>query len=150
MITNDTFVSFLHCNRKTFLRAQGTLGYPTDIETVLLDLGQTYRRQALQAFLAPYPTQDVLYDPPRLEEALKSPMRVIVNVTASADGLSSLIQAAERMTEMGKCGAPVFAPVLFILNEIVSHADKMLLAFNALALSSVQGVLPPIGKIVHG
>jgi predicted RecB family nuclease len=150
MITNDTFVSFLHCNRKAFLRAQGTLGYPTDIETVLLDLGQTYRRQALQAFLAPYPTQDVLYDPPRLEEALKSPVRVIVNVTASADGLSSLIQAAERTTEMGKCGAPVFAPVLFILNEIVSHADKMLLAFNALALSSVQGVLPPIGKIVHG
>ena len=45
---------------------------------------------------------------------------------------------------------PVFAPVLFILNETVSPADKLLLAFNALVLFSVQGVLPPIGKIVHG
>ena len=150
MITNDTFVSFLHCNRKAFLRAAGTSGHATDIETVLLDLGQTYRRQALQAFLAPYSAQDVLHDPLRLEEALKSPMQVIVNATASADGLSSLIQAAERMKGVDQRSAPVFAPVLFILNETVSHADEMLLAFNALVLSSVQGVLPPIGKIVHG
>jgi predicted RecB family nuclease len=150
MITNDIFVSFLHCNRKAFLRAAGTPGHPTDIETVLLDLGQTYRRQALEAFLDPYPAQDVLHDPPRLEEALKSPMRVIVNATASAEGLSSLIQAAERMKGLDQRGAPVFAPVIFILNETVSHADKMLLAFNALVLSSVQGVLPLFGKIVHG
>jgi predicted RecB family nuclease len=150
MVTDDIFVSFLHCNRKAFLRAAGTSGSPTDIETVLLDLGQSYRRQALKAFLSSYPTQDVLHDPPRLEEALKSPMQVIVNATASADGLSSLIQAAERMKGMDQNSASVFAPVLFILNETVSHADKLLLAFNALVLSSIQGVLPPIGKIVHG
>jgi hypothetical protein len=77
-------------------------------------------------------------------------MQVIVNATASADGLSSLIQAAERMKGMDQRREPVFAPVLFILNETVSHADKMLLAFNALVLSSVQGALPLVGKIVHG
>jgi predicted RecB family nuclease len=77
-------------------------------------------------------------------------MQIIVNATASAEGLSSLIQAAERIKGMDPRGAPVFAPVLFILNETVSHADKMLLAFNALVLSSIQGVLPSIGKIVHG
>ncbi len=127
MITNDVFVSFLHCNRKAFLRAAGTPGHPTDFETVLLDLGQTYRRKALEAFLAPYPSQDVLHDPLRLEEALKNPTQIIVNATASAGGLSSLIQAAERMKGVDQCGAPAFAPVLFILNETVSHADKMLL-----------------------
>ena len=45
---------------------------------------------------------------------------------------------------------PLFTPVLFILNETVSQFDKMLLAFNGLVLASIQGVLPPIGKIVHG
>ena len=64
MVTNDIFVSFLNCKRKAFLRAAGTSGHPTEIETVLLDLGQTYRRQALEAFLSPYPAQDVLQDPP--------------------------------------------------------------------------------------
>ena len=150
MITNDTFVSFLHCNRKAFLRAAGIPGQPTDIETVLLDFGRVYRRQALKAFLAPYREQDVLHDPPRLEVALTNSPQVIVNATAWADGLSSLIQAAEQMKGMDQCETPVYAPVLFVLTETVSHADKMLLAFNALVLSSVQGVLPAIGKIVHG
>jgi predicted RecB family nuclease len=150
MVTNDIFESFLHCSRKAFLRATGTSGNPTDIETVLLDLGQAYQDQALQAFLAPYSVQDVMYDPLRLEDALKTPMQVIVNATASADGLSSLIQAVERMKGVDQRSAPVFAPVLFILNETVSQFDKMLLAFNGLVLASIQGVLPPIGKIVHG
>jgi predicted RecB family nuclease len=150
MVTNDNFVSFLHCNRKAFLRAAGIPGHQTDIETVLLDLGNVYWRQALQAFLDPYAAQDVMHDPLRLEEALKSPIQVIVNATASADGLSSFIQVAERMKGVDQRSASVFAPVLFILNETVSHVDKMLLAFNALVLSSIQGVLPPIGKIIHG
>lgn len=150
MITDDIFINFLNCNRKAFLRAAGIPGYPTDIETVLLDLGRVYRRQALEAFLASYSAQDVLYDPPRLEEALKSTIQVIVKATASADGLSSVIHVAERMKATAQRRAPVFAPVLFVLNETISHADKMLLAFSALALSSVQGELPAIGKIIHG
>src|SRR5260370_41687876 len=88
MVTNDIFVSFLNCNRKAFLRAAGSPGDPTDIETVLLDLGQTYRRQAMEAFLVPYPAKDVLHDPPNLKDALKSPMNVISNATASGDGVS--------------------------------------------------------------
>ena len=150
MVTNDNFVSFLHCHRKAYLLAAGSPGRPTDIETVLIDLGQIYRRQALEAFLAPYREQDVLHDPPCLEVALKSLPQVIVNATASGDGLSSLIQAAEQMKTTDHNGASVYAPVLFMLNETVSRADKLLLAFNSLALSSVQGILPPIGKIVHG
>lgn len=51
MVTNDIFVSFLHCNRKAFLRAAGIPGHQTGIETVLLDLTSVYRRKALRVFL---------------------------------------------------------------------------------------------------
>ena len=150
MVDNVTFVSFRHCTRKAFLHAAGSPGRAADIETVLLDLGRVYRMQALEEFLTPYREQEVLHDPPHLEVAVKSSPQVIVNATASADGLSSLIEAAERLKGMDQRRAPVYVPVLFILNETVSRADKLLLAFNALALSLVQGVLPPTGKIVHG
>src|SRR5437870_4851799 len=86
VVTDETFVSFLNCKRKAFLRAAGIPGRRTDIETVLLDLGRVYRRQALEAFLAPYREQDVLHDPPCLELALKSPPQIIVNATASVNG----------------------------------------------------------------
>jgi predicted RecB family nuclease len=150
LVTNDIFVSFLHCNRKGFLRAAGTPGHPTDLETVLLDLGQAYLNKALRAFLAPHPERAVLHRPPRMDAARNGSIQVIVNATVSADGLSSVIHAAERIRGMDQRGTPIFAPVLFSLNETVSHADKMLLAFNSLVLSSSQGVLPAFGKIVHG
>jgi predicted RecB family nuclease len=150
MVTNDIFISLLHCKRKAFLRAAGTPGRAADIETVLLDLGRIYRRQALDGFLARYREQNVVHDPPCLETALKSRPQVIVNANVAADGLSSLIQAAERAERTGQRSASSYGPILFILNEVVTRADKLLLAFNALALSLVQGVLPPIGKIVHG
>src|SRR5712692_2089046 len=76
MITNDIFVSFLYCNRKAFLRTAGVPGRPTEIELVLLDLGQTYRRQALQAFLSCYDAQDVSHDPVSLDQPLKSRAQV--------------------------------------------------------------------------
>jgi predicted RecB family nuclease len=150
VITNDLLVSFLHCKRKAFLRQAGTPGRPTDIEAVLLDVGRVYRQQALVAFLASYRECDISHDPPCLQVSLKNSPKVIVNATVSAHGLSSLIQAAELTKGMNQSSAPVYAPVLFIMNETVTRADKLLLAFNALALSLVQGVLPPIGKIVHG
>ena len=94
VVTNDIFVSFLHCNRKAFQLATGATGQPTDIETVLIDLGHSYRRHALAAFLAKHREQDIVRDPPDLEAALKSKPQVIVNATASVDGLSSLIDHA--------------------------------------------------------
>jgi hypothetical protein len=51
MITNDIFTSFIHCHRKAFLRNTGTTGQYTDFEIVMLDLGQTFRRLSIQAFL---------------------------------------------------------------------------------------------------
>ena len=103
----------------------------------MINQGRIYQRKGLQAFLAKHREKDVLVDPLSLEAALKSNAHVIVRGTASVDGLSSLIQAAERMKEIGQFGVSIYAPVLFMRNENVSRIDKLLLAFNALALSLV-------------
>jgi predicted RecB family nuclease len=150
VLTNDTFASFLYCKRKAFLRAAGTPGRPPDIEMVLLDLERVYRYKALEAFLAQYCEEAVVHEPLCLETALKDRPMVVVNANAVADGLSSAIQALEQTERTTRRGVPVYTPVLFLSNETVSRADKLLLAFNALALSAVQRVLPPTGKIVHG
>jgi predicted RecB family nuclease len=150
LITNETFVSFLHCKRKAFLRAAGVTGQPPDIQMTLLDLGKVYQRQALEAFLRGSCADRVAYEPPSLKKALRKRPQLIVNVNVETDGLSSLIQIAEQIGRTARRGTPVYAPILFVLSETVSRADKLLLAFNALALALVQGVLAPTGKIVHG
>jgi predicted RecB family nuclease len=150
VVTNDIFVSFLHCERKAFLLASGAYGHPAEIETVQLELERVYLRQALETFLAAVGEQDVVTNPPSLEVSIKSRPRAIIDVIASGNGMSSHIQALERMKEAADDDDAVYSPVLFTLNEKVSRDNKLLLAFNAIALSSVQGTLPLIGKIVHG
>jgi hypothetical protein len=150
VVTNDTFVSFLHCKRKAFLRAAGIDGQPTDIETVLLDRGRIYRRRAMETLFARFCEHDVVLDPPCLEAALKGKPQFIVNASVSADGMSSHIDALERLHGRSHRSSTIYAPVLFTPNETVSRFDKLLLGFNALALSFVQGGLPPFGKIIYG
>ncbi len=150
MVTNDIFVNFLHCDRKAFLRASGAQGQPAEIETIQHDLERAYLRQALETFLAKYREHDVVQSPPSLEMTLKCRPQVIINANAAANGISSQIQALELMKTTAHRGGAAYSPVLFTLNEKVSRFDKLLLAFNAIALSSVQGVLPTIGKIIHG
>ncbi len=55
-----------------------------------------------------------MHDPPNLDAALKSKRPAVVNATASADSLSSLIHVAERIAETSQCREPVYAPVLFL------------------------------------
>jgi predicted RecB family nuclease len=150
MVTNDTFVSYVNCRRKAYLKAAGHAGQPSDLETAQLGLGRAYKHQALAAYLGPVGEAGVVRDPPSLPAALAGRPRVIVNVTAEAGGLCSQIDALERVGDAGSRRAAVYAPILFVRGEKVARSDKLLLAFNALALAAAQGQPPPAAKIVHG
>jgi predicted RecB family nuclease len=150
MITNDVLLDFLHCRRKACLKASGSCGVPADIEMVQIDRDRVYRQQASKAFLDPIPECDIIRDPPALEAALRSRPRVIINATAEGDGMCSRIQALERIEALGARKSACYAPVLFLKDNKVTRSDKLLLGFNALALFSVQGVMPPVAKLVHG
>ena len=51
MISNEVFVSYLHCRRKAFFKQAGQSGEVAEIERVQLHLDRTYTRTALAWFL---------------------------------------------------------------------------------------------------
>jgi predicted RecB family nuclease len=149
MITDRTFFSFLNCGRKAFLQAAGNLGEQPDIDRVQLDLDALYRRRAVGVLLGAYQPADVVVDPASWA-AIRGVPRVIVNVTVGGDDLQAQLHAAEQIES--KCGrrAAIYTPVLFVSTNHLSPSDKLLLAFQALTLASVQGAIPPVAKIIHG
>jgi predicted RecB family nuclease len=149
MITDKTFLSFLNCRRKAFLQAAGIPGQQPDIERVQLDHDALYRRRALEALLGACQPADVVVDPTSWA-ALSGVPRVIVHVTVGDYDLQAQLHAAEQIESQGGRGAATYAPVLFVRTNHLSHSDKLLLAFQALALGSVQGAIPPVAKLVHG
>jgi predicted RecB family nuclease len=150
MVTNDIFTSHLNCRRKAYLKAAGLSGEPHDFEVVQLGLDRAYRARALAAFLDPRAEDGVIRAPASLEAVLRERPHVIVNAAAEADGIRSHIHALERTEQTSERTAPIYAPVLFVRNEKITHEDKLLLAFNALVLSALQGQHPAVAKIVHG
>ena len=149
MITDRTFLSFLNCRRKAFLQTAGSPGEKPDIERVQLDIEALYRRKALEAFLGACQPSDVVRDPTSWAAVSGAP-RVIVNVTVGDCDLRAQLQAAEQIQSQGGQGALKYAPVFFLSANHLTRSDKLLLAFQALALASVQGAIPPVAKLVHG
>src|SRR5262249_14572055 len=149
IITNETLINHMHCRRKAFLKAAGTPGEPHDIERVQRDLDGAYIQRALEVYLARYAEREIVRSPPSLGAAIRSGPRIIVNATATAGDVRSLIQLLERVEDGGGEGPP-YIPVMFVPNEKITRRDKLLLAFQAHALASVLGALPAQGRIVHG
>lgn len=148
MITDQTFLSFLNCRRKAFLQTVGAPGERPPIEIVQLDIDALYRRRAVEVFLGACRLSDVVVDPPSWAATRGAP-RVIVNVTVGDNDLQAQLQAAEQIESRGQ-GAATYAPVLFVSNNHLTRSDKLLLAFQAVALASVQGAIPPVAKLVYG
>jgi predicted RecB family nuclease len=149
MISNEVFGAFLNCRRKAYFRQASQSGEVAESERVQLDLDKTYRRTALDWFLGEHCPGEVLRDPPTLEAAIRSRARFIVGATAQSGNLCSRLELLERVdAEQGN--AARYAPVLFVSNNKVTKNDRLLLAFQALALSLVEGTVPAAGKILHG
>ena len=149
MITDRTFISFLNCRRKAFLQTAGSPGEQPDIERVQFDLDTLYRQRALEAFLGAYQPSDVVRDRTSWAAVSGAPT-VIVNVPVGDHDLQAQLHAAEQIEGRGGRGAATYAPVLFVRANHLTRSDKLLLAFQALALASVQGAIPPVAKLVHG
>jgi predicted RecB family nuclease len=76
--------------------------------------------------------------------------KLAVDFAATGEHLESRIHAVERIPSKGR-GAPAqFIPIRFIARNKLTKDDKLLIAFDALALSEVTGGAISLGKIVHG
>ncbi len=85
--------------------------------------------------------------PPDLE---KRKPRLVVKCRVQAKDLQSHVDALERVPDPGKAKHYPYIPIRFVPNEKVTKYDKLLLAFDALVLTTATGKIPLYGKIVHG
>jgi predicted RecB family nuclease len=150
MITDQSFLSFLNCPRKAYLQTASCPSERPDIEKVEAELDVLYRRRALETFLSPFRPDEVVVDPPSWAAIHLDEPRVIVNVAVASVDLQAQLHAAEQVKSRGRRRAAIYAPVLFQRANRVARSDKLLLAFQALALASAQGAIPPVAKLIHG
>ena len=143
-------IEHLQCDRKMFLKTAGTRGELHDIERVRIDLDRAYVQRAREVYLARYVEREIVRSPASLKEAIGAGPRIIIDSTTTADNVQSRIQMMQRVEPRTGTGVPAYVPVMFVPNSKITQGDKLLLAFQALAVSSVLGALPIEGWLVHG
>ncbi len=76
--------------------------------------------------------------------------RVIIDYTVALPELHPRLHALERSPSSRSKFENPYIPIRFIPSEKVIPVDKLLLAFDAVALSRTSHEIPRAGKIIHG
>jgi predicted RecB family nuclease len=143
-LTAETFAAFLKCRYKAYLKLKGEAGETSDYLRTQADLSRRYQAVVREALLKQ--AGGAVESPPRLADAVRSGVVLIMDATVADGGLSCHIDALEK--EDGE--SPRYRPVLFFHREKVTADDRLLLAFEASVLGRVQGQTPRRGRIIHG
>jgi predicted RecB family nuclease len=85
-----------------------------------------------------------------MEDVQSAKWRFAVDTTARAENLESTIHAVERFPSQGRGKPAHFIAIRFVPTNKVSKDAKLLLAFDALALSEMLGQEVSLGKFIHG
>lgn len=150
LITNQLFDAFIRCRFKAHLLASGATGIVSEYERLLHDLDNNCRPRSLLNLRGPFVSDQMTDVPLSLTEVVAKAYRLAENVTATAGRFSALIDAVERVSKDDAPGQAQYVPVLFTHREKLNRLDKLLLAFQSLAIAEVLGTSPTFGKIIHG
>ena len=175
-IMPELFEAFLKCPTKCWLRATSEMPSGNAYAEWGQSQEQSYRGQETARLTAELSNGD-LATSPEVENLKSAKWRLAVNIVAQASSpagfgsvplpegtpggtpgqladetsaLQSLLHAVERIPSAGRGQPAQFVPIRFIYRNKLTKDDKLLLAFDAFALSEMLGRAVNLGKIIHG
>jgi predicted RecB family nuclease len=150
LITDSIFAAYLQCETKAHLIAIQTAEPQHDISQWRKRLTADYKAQCLGR-LAAFHDADVRYHgTPPLSTLKSQRYHFIINCTIGNDAIESHADALQRMTLADKSAPGFYVPIRVLPHDTITPNDKLLLAFDALALGTMLDSPPARGLIVHG
>ena len=150
LITEDIFRAFLKCETKSYLKFSGTVGLQHEFTDWERNLVEDYKQKCCIQLRPNFREDECLVGPSLPQDFQKNKCRLVIDCLVQAQEFQSRIHALERLTSPGKTKHNPYIPIRFVPNEKITKRDKLLLAFDALVLSTASGGKPLFGKIIHG
>jgi hypothetical protein len=150
LITVDVFESFLQCETKSKLYSQGAAETDFEFKKWLRRERDCFKEGGL-SWLRTMCQEDEFYVGTPSVEALKQKRwRITADYVATSGEISAHLDALELTPATPNRMASFYRPIRFVPSEKLTGADRLLLAFDALAISHTMGKTPANGKIIHG
>jgi predicted RecB family nuclease len=150
LITDEIFQAFLQCETKSHLKLSGAVGEQREFPDWERNLVEDYKRKCHRQMCADFREAECLVGVAFPQDLENSRCRLVMDCRMRAQEMQSHLHAVERLVSPGTTNHSPYIPIRCVPREKITKQDKLLLAFDALALWTVSGQAPPFGKIIHG
>jgi predicted RecB family nuclease len=148
-ITPELFRAYLLCPTKCWLKSNGERGTGNAYAEWVEGQNEAFRVAGINRLHSESPGGDVVISPD--SDSFKEPTwRLATDVPVQTEQLESRVHAVERLPSEGRSKPAQFTPIRFIANNKLTRNDKLVVAFDALALSEAIAREVNLGKIIHG
>jgi predicted RecB family nuclease len=148
-ITSQLIEAYVRCPTKCWLRCAGENATGNAYAAWVQAKNEACRVDGIKRLVAEVPDGGRVVASPT-ENLKTATWRMAVDLPAQAPNIEARIPIVERAPSTGRGKAAQFIPIRFVWANKVGRDDKLLLAFEALALSKTLGRDVPAGKIIHG
>jgi len=152
-ITPALFEAYLKCPTKCWLRSTGESSSGGSYPEWVKAQNDSYRLTGTPRLAAEFLNDEVVLSPDIVNfKAAKWRLASSLAVQAQMDCcvMESEIHALERKPAQGRYELSEFIPIRFVFTNKLGNDDKLVLAFDAFALSRSLGREISLGKIIHG
>ena len=148
-ITAELFEDFLRCQTKSYLRLSGLSGSKSDALSWINGYYQGYKAECLAELSSKAQPQVRICHMRTWTEPLDRRFQLFLACSVTAGPYHSTIDAIENESRR-VWDASRFIPIRCIPGDRIAKADRLLVGFDALVLSKLNGKLPRWGKLIHG
>jgi predicted RecB family nuclease len=150
-ITSAVFEAFLRCETKASLLLEGAEpGHAAEIEDRWRALAERFKASASGRLRLSVPEGELHEGLPPLAALKRGLYRVVMAPLIEVPELSARPHALEAVRSDHAKRGMTYHPVRFVPGEKVTRLDKLLVAFDALAMGRLTGSMPRVGAIIHG
>jgi hypothetical protein len=149
-VTSVLFEAFLKCPTKCYLRSTGQAGVENAYAEWVRVQNDAYQSKAAKWVIESVADTEGLMASSAAKDLKTSACQLAVGLHVEAGTIESRIHAVERLPPQGRCQTAQFIPIRFTFFNKLTKDDRLLVAFDALALSEVLGRDVSLGKISTG
>lgn len=148
-ITEEIVAAFLKCETKAYLQYSGTLGAQSEFRQRLRNRREEYRESCGKLLCSDLQAPSFV-GTPDLQSLKDRRYHVVLDYVVAESEISVRLDALVLSRVRRARDDCPYIPVRFVPSEKISTDDKLMLAFDAIALSKVYGNTPRAGRIIHG
>jgi predicted RecB family nuclease len=149
LITDVTFEAFLKCETKSHLYFQRAVGVQSEFSEWQRNLRQKFKETGWERLRSTVREDQWCVGTPALQSLEDRRYHFIIDYTVALPEVHSRLHALELIRSASKTRDHLYIPLRFVPSEKLSIDDRLLLAFDAFALSQTCGKTPHVGRIIH-